>query len=299
MPEQPPRPVPEPPPGPVPEPPADPGQAADDRPTMFLPPVLPDLPLPPLQSVPPGAVAPRRALNRRLAVSAAVAVALVLVAVPVLVLQSGSSPSPAQVAAPASTGPPAARSSTAVEPEPTAPARDPAARAMAPSASEPAAVAPPAATGAPPAPTTTTEPPGAGVWSTIVDNTTAGRFTASGNWGTSTDSGQRYGSDFRYASPVEASDPAWYRVDIPATGRYRVEVWFPAKSGYNERAPYIVATTAGNQTVHISQQSGGGRWVSLGTFELAAGDADVVAVSRWRTAGTGYIVADAVRITRA
>jgi hypothetical protein len=107
-----------------------------------------------------------------------------------------------------------------------------------------------------------------------VDNTSAGRFTASGNWGTSTDSGQRYGSDFRYASPVEASDPAWYRVDIPATGRYRVEVWFPAKSGYNERAPYIVATTAGNQTIHISQQSGGGRWVSLGTFELAAGDAE-------------------------
>jgi len=87
-------------------------------------------------------------------------------------------------------------------------------------------------------------PPGG--WSAIVDNATAGRFTASANWGTSTYSGQRYGADYRFANPVAASDPAWYKFAIPETGTYRVEAWWPANSGYNNVAPYIVVTTTGN-----------------------------------------------------
>lgn len=134
-------------------------------------------------------------------------------------------------------------------------------------------------------------------WSSIVDNTTAGRFTASANWGTSTYSSQRYGTDYRFATPVSLSDPAWYKVNIPATGNYQVSVWYPANSGYNDQAPYIVATTTGNKTVYVNQRANGGRWVSLGTFALAAGDDNKVGVSRW-TAGTGYVIADAVRIVR-
>ena len=136
-----------------------------------------------------------------------------------------------------------------------------------------------------------------GGWSTIVDNSTAGRFTASANWGTSTYSSQRYGADYKYANPVAASDAAWYKVNIPETGTYRVEVWYAANSGYNSSTPYIVVTSTGNQTVSVNQQTGGGQWRSLGTFTLTAGDADKVAVSRW-TSGTGYVIADAIRITR-
>ncbi|GIF98273.1 golvesin C-terminal-like domain-containing protein [Catellatospora citrea] len=135
-------------------------------------------------------------------------------------------------------------------------------------------------------------------WSTIVDNTTAGRFSASANWGTSTYSGQRYGADYRFADPVLASDSAWYKVNIPQAADYEVSVWYPANAGYNDSTPYIVATTGGNQTVRVNQRVNGGQWVSLGVFPLAAGDANVVGVSRW-TAGTGYVIADAVRITRA
>lgn len=135
-------------------------------------------------------------------------------------------------------------------------------------------------------------------WSTIVDNSTTGRFTASGNWGTSSYSSQRYGADYRFANPVLASDPAWYKVNIPQTGSYEVSVWYPANSGYNDSTPFIVATTTGNQTVRVNQRVNGGRWVSLGVFTLAAGDSDKVGVSRW-TSGNGYLIADAVRITRA
>lgn len=134
-------------------------------------------------------------------------------------------------------------------------------------------------------------------WSTIVDNTTADRFTASANWGTSSYSAQRYGADYRFADPVSASDPAWYKVNIPATGTYQVAVWYSANAGYNNSTPYIVVTSTGNQVVNVNQQANGGKWVSLGNFTLTAGDENKVGVSRW-TAGTGYVIADAVKVTR-
>ncbi|WP_027346761.1 glycoside hydrolase domain-containing protein [Hamadaea tsunoensis] len=135
-------------------------------------------------------------------------------------------------------------------------------------------------------------------WSTTVDNATAGQFTASANWGTSSYSGQRFGADYRYANPVSSSDAAWYSADLPETGSYEISVWYPADAGYNNLTPYIVVTTAGNQSVYVNQRANGGQWVSLGTFTLAAGAGNKVGVSRW-TSGTGYVIADAVRITRA
>ncbi|MEU6997349.1 N-acetylmuramoyl-L-alanine amidase [Nonomuraea sp. NPDC046570] len=134
-------------------------------------------------------------------------------------------------------------------------------------------------------------------WSVTVDNTTAGKFTASANWGTSAYSSQRHGTDYRFATPLAASDPAWFKANIPSAGSYRVEVWYPSDPGYNSSAPYIVAASGGNQTVFVDQRSGGGGWRTLGTFSLTAGEHDVVGVSRW-TSGTGYVVADAVRISR-
>ncbi|WP_422769654.1 glycoside hydrolase domain-containing protein [Plantactinospora sp. WMMC1484] len=139
------------------------------------------------------------------------------------------------------------------------------------------------------------EPPPA--WSSIVDNDTAGRFTASANWGTSAYSDQRHGADYRFADPVLASDVAWWRVNIPQTASYEVSVWYAANPDYNDSTPFVVATTTGNQTVRVNQRASGGRWVSLGVFTLPAGDGDRVGVSRW-TSGTGYVIADAVRLTR-
>ncbi|MET8318778.1 N-acetylmuramoyl-L-alanine amidase [Micromonospora sp. NPDC005189] len=139
-----------------------------------------------------------------------------------------------------------------------------------------------------------TTPP---TFSVIVDNATAGRFTASTNWGSSAYSSQRYGADYRFASPTPASDAAWFKVDIPAAGNYRIEVRHPADPGYNSTTPHVIVTASGNQTLNVDQRSNGGAWRSLGTFALAAGDRNLVAVSRWTNAA-GYVVADAVRVTR-
>lgn len=138
--------------------------------------------------------------------------------------------------------------------------------------------------------------PAAAQTSIVVDNDSA-RFTASGDWGTSTWSDQGHGADYRFADPaVGASDAAWYRFAVPATGNYRVDAWHPSDPGYNDAAPYVIVTTGGSQVVHVDQRSGGGGWRPLGTFTLAAGDYYAVGVSRW-TIGTGYVIADAVRIT--
>lgn len=68
----------------------------------------------------------------------------------------------------------------------------------------------------------TTPPPTS--FSTIVDNATAGRFTASANWSSSAYSAQRYGTEYRFANPVLESDAAWFKVNIPAAGNHRVDV---------------------------------------------------------------------------
>ncbi len=133
-------------------------------------------------------------------------------------------------------------------------------------------------------------------WSVIVDNTSAG-FAAGGSWLTSSFSAERYGANYRYATPAEVSDLATFSATIPSNGSYRVEAWFPGIAGYNTSTPFIVYTGTGSSTIRVDQSTGGGAWLSLGTYAMTAGTRNVVAVSRW-TQGTAYVVADAIRITR-
>jgi hypothetical protein len=134
-------------------------------------------------------------------------------------------------------------------------------------------------------------------WETIIGNETGGRFTASDNWDFSSWSSQRHGSDYRFTTPQAISDAAWFMANIPATGNYEVFAWYPANSGYNSSTPFVIVTTSGNQVVHVNQQINGGRWFSLGTFNLSGGDHNVVGVSRW-TSTSGFVIADAVKIVR-
>ncbi|MBA3801706.1 MAG: hypothetical protein H0X22_02205 [Acidimicrobiia bacterium] len=57
----------------------------------------------------------------------------------------------------------------------------------------------------------------------------------------------------------------------------------------------MVAGAAGR--TRIDQRSGGGRWRSLGNFSLSVGDKEYVAISRW-SSSPGYVIADAVRVTK-
>ena len=91
---------------------------------------------------------------------------------------------------------------------------------------------------------------------------------------------------------------ARYRFNLPRQANYTVLAWWPAVSGYNTRTPYMINTTSGWRTVYVNQTQNGGRWVRLGTFNMAAGDNWNVQISRW-TSTQGYVIADAVRVVEA
>jgi hypothetical protein len=133
-------------------------------------------------------------------------------------------------------------------------------------------------------------------WESIVDNSST-NFSASANWAISTYSTQRYGSDYYYTNPQAVSDAAWYKFNVPSNGNYEVFVWYPANSGYNSATPYVVASSTGNKSVLVDQRINGGKWVSIGTHALNAGSYNAVGVSRW-TSGTGYVIADAVKLVK-
>lgn len=133
------------------------------------------------------------------------------------------------------------------------------------------------------------------VWDVTIDATSSA-FSAGSSWEFSSWSGQKYGDRYAFNTPEPVSDAAWYSADLPESGTYRVEVWYPSNSGYNDRTPYVVATANGNEVVHVNQRSGGGSWRRIGTFSMSAGQQQVVGVSRW-TSGSGYVIADAVRLS--
>jgi hypothetical protein len=129
----------------------------------------------------------------------------------------------------------------------------------------------------------------------LVDNATTVAFSASANWASASTSSQRYGSSYRYATPQPITDTAWFKMNIPTGGNYEVFVWYPASASFNTSTPFVIATSSGNQFVRVNQQANGGRWASLGTFNLNAGSYNAVGVSRWTSTG-GYVVADAVKL---
>ncbi|WP_166395929.1 golvesin C-terminal-like domain-containing protein [Rubrobacter marinus] len=146
-------------------------------------------------------------------------------------------------------------------------------------------------------PAPTTKPVASPTYSTVVGNGTAGRFFASGDWKLGNFNSQRYGADFRYATPKAVSDLATFKISVPATGQYDVFAWWPAHSSYNPAAPIQISTTTGVRTLKLNQRISGGRWVYLGAFTLGKGDGGYIRMSRW-TASAGPIFADAVRIAR-
>jgi hypothetical protein len=133
------------------------------------------------------------------------------------------------------------------------------------------------------------------IWDVVVDATSAD-FSAPSSWQQSSWNSQKYGDFYRFNTPQAISEVAWYAADLPENGSYRVDVWYPSDSGYHSAAPHHIVTSSGNQVVNVDQRSGGGQWRSIGTFTMNAGRRNVVGVSRW-AGGSGYIIADAVRIS--
>jgi N-acetyl-anhydromuramyl-L-alanine amidase AmpD len=137
---------------------------------------------------------------------------------------------------------------------------------------------------------------------TIIDTNNANNDTSqyyiqlSANWTASTNVAGYYGSGYYWADTQAISDGASFYFYLPAAATKTVSAWWTAGTDRSTNAPFVMFNASGTNlgTVNVNQQSNGGKWNTLGTFNFNAGWNKVV-LSRWSTTGF-VVVADAIRI---
>ena len=131
----------------------------------------------------------------------------------------------------------------------------------------------------------------------VVDNQNTARFLASGNWTKSSWNTQRHWKSYRYTKPHNTYDTAKFKIRIPKRDKYQIYAWWPDDPGYSARASFKIRTASGPVIRTVSQRTNGGKWVSLGTFDMIAGDEYKIELSS-KSTSAGYIIADAVKVVR-
>ena len=130
-----------------------------------------------------------------------------------------------------------------------------------------------------------------------IDNVDSGFSITFGSWTTATSASGKYGSDYLYKGAVGTgasySGTVEWRPTL-ATDSYEVSVWYSSGSNRANDAPYTVYDASGPTTVRVNQQTNGGQWVSLGTFNFNAGSSGYVELANNAQAGQ-VVIADAVR----
>jgi hypothetical protein len=104
----------------------------------------------------------------------------------------------------------------------------------------------------------------------------------------------RYGRDYLAAAPRSVDSPVKFRLAVPATDRYDLEMRWPCGPD-SARAAIGVAAVRGYRTTTVDESRGCGKFRYVGTYDLPAGNAwrlEVSSASRAR----GTIVADAFRL---
>ncbi len=132
-------------------------------------------------------------------------------------------------------------------------------------------------------------------YSQVIDNGSSARFKAPG-WVTKSSAPYYYGKD--YSVTGKGSNPARYKVKVPATDVYSVYAWWTAEGGNDPVARYGVSTTSGTRWTEVDQQRDGGLWVKLGEYKMRKGDRYAVQVTPGSGSESGATVADAVAVVR-
>lgn len=129
----------------------------------------------------------------------------------------------------------------------------------------------------------------------IIDNPAG---VATGSWSTSTSATDKYGADYRNrsTSPGATQTFAW-TPNLPVAGNYTVYAWWPQGANRTTAAPYTIYYNGGSALVPCNQQSSGGMWNNLGTYNFVAGTSGYIKVGA--DAPSGFqVMADAVRFVK-
>ncbi len=129
------------------------------------------------------------------------------------------------------------------------------------------------------------------------NNAAVARIVApSSNWKASTNVAGYYNTGYWVAPTDAVSDGVHFEFYLAAPASKQIYAWWTSADDRATAVPYVVFDATGKKlgTANKNQQSGGGAWQSVGTFNFTAGW-NRVTVSRWTTSGQ-QVVADAIQV---
>ncbi len=131
----------------------------------------------------------------------------------------------------------------------------------------------------------------------VVDNTDGNFRVPSRQWFPSAYSSGYLGPNYHARPTGYVSDPATWSATLPAAGRWEVFARWTTGSNRTSEAPYIVYHAGGRTVKNVDQRRNNATWISLGTYEFAAGHSHRVQLSCWTDPGA-FVIADAVKFVK-
>ncbi|WP_251063536.1 MULTISPECIES: DNRLRE domain-containing protein [unclassified Streptomyces] len=128
----------------------------------------------------------------------------------------------------------------------------------------------------------------------LVDNSDTQNTSSTGTWTKGSLAGQQ-GYDHQVHAAGTGTDAFTWTLNIPKGGTYTAYVKFPQVSGAATTAKYTVTHASGTTDKTISQATGAGTWVPLGTYTFTQGNASKLQL--FQNSG-GAVVADGVKLVR-
>ena len=131
----------------------------------------------------------------------------------------------------------------------------------------------------------------------LVDNGDGpAKVLVAGVWTPSTGAPGYWDADYLHdGNAGKGSKSVTFIPTVVAAGAYQVGFWYAAHPGRASNVPVDVIHAGGTTTVLVNERINGSQWLSLGTFNFAAGTAGRVVVRT--TATDGYVIADAIQLT--
>ncbi|MFC9162903.1 DNRLRE domain-containing protein [Streptomyces fungicidicus] len=128
----------------------------------------------------------------------------------------------------------------------------------------------------------------------LVDNSDTQNTSSTGTWTKGSVAGQQ-GYDHQVHASGTGSDAFTWTLNIPRDGTYTAYVKFPQVTGATTTAKYTVTHAGGSTDKTVSQATGAGTWVPLGTYTFTQGNASKLQL--FQNSG-GAVVADGVKLVR-
>jgi len=128
----------------------------------------------------------------------------------------------------------------------------------------------------------------------FITNTNAG-FEAVGKWLIHACTNGCCGTNYLWTSAGDGHKQVRWRFSLANPGTYSIMAGWPASTQNVSSACFSIVHAQGTTIVRANQQTNGGQWNLLGTFQFDAGEYSVSLTDK-PAEGTGKVIADGIRI---